>query len=211
MADMNAFGLVYGVTTNPSLLGKVEQDPEKVINALLDVQDGPLAVQVTATDADEMVRRALCLHAFSDRIIVKVPVTQQGLIAIKQLAEQEVATMATAVFHTHQAFLAAQAGAAYVAPYVGRMLNAGIDAFKVMREILRIYHAYNYPTKVIAAALQSVEQVTACAEIGLPAVTLKMSLFSQLVGDDPLTAEALQGFAADWHKNAYNADSILTI
>lgn len=207
----NAYGIVYGVTTNPSLLGKVAQDPEKVINELLDAQDGPVAVQVTADDADEIIRRAVALHAFSDRLIVKVPVTGQGLIAIKQLSDKGISIMATAAFHTHQAFLAAQAGAVYVAPYVGRMIVSGIDAFNTLREILRIYKAYNYQTKVIAAALQTVEQITACAEIGVPAVTIKAPLFDKFLSDDPMTEDSLQGFAADWDKNRFAKESILTI
>lgn len=211
IAKANTYGIIYGVTTNPSLLGKVDQDPEKVINALLDVQDGPVAVQVTATNAEEIIQRALALHSFSGRILVKVPVTGQGLIAIRQLSEQNVPIMATAVFHTHQALLAAKAGAVYVAPYIGRMIVSGIDAFNTLMEIIRIYKVYNFSTKVIAAALQTIEQITACAEIGVPAVTIKVPLFAKLLADDPLTEDSLQAFASDWENNRFIKKSILTI
>lgn len=192
------YGIISGITTNPSILSKADEDPEKVILRLLDEQDGLVAVQVVADEADLMIRQALKLHSMSDRIIVKVPVIQQGLIAMKSLSEQEVPIMATAVFNPNQALLAALAGANYLAPYVGRMYSSGIDAIEALETIKSIYGHYHFETRIIAAALQSPEQIAVCAKIGIDAVTLKGSLFNQFMANDPFTLESLEGFAADW-------------
>lgn len=192
------YGIIFGITTNPSILSKAQTDPEAVIHRLLDEQDGLVAVQVVADRADEMIRQALKLHSISDRIIVKVPVTQQGLIAMKTLSEREVPLMATAVFNPNQALLAALAGADYLAPYVGRMYSSGIDAIEALQTIKAIYDHYKIETRIIAAALQSPEQITVCAKIGMHAVTLKESLFNQFMANDSCTLESMEGFAADW-------------
>jgi len=122
------YNFIYGVTTNPSILARSKESHEKVIKTLLEIQDGPIAIQITAEEADEIVKRALALHAFSDRIIVKVPAIEEGFIAIKRLSELGVTTMATAIFQPNQALIAALAGASYIAPYIGRMFDSGIDA-----------------------------------------------------------------------------------
>lgn len=192
------FGNLFGVTTNPSLLAKATGNPEKIISKLLEVQDGPVAVQVIVDQHEDILRSGMSLHKFSDRIFVKVPVTQEGLIAMKQLTESGVSVMATAVFHPNQALLAALAGAKYVAPYVGRMFDVGIDAYPALQSMLNIYRLYDFKTKILAAALRTPERVTACAELGVSAATLKYALFEQFHADDPNTSEALHGFDADW-------------
>lgn len=205
------YGIIYGVTTNPTLLAKVDCDLEKAINKLLDVQDGPVAVQVVAEEAEAIVHQALQLHSFSDRIVVKIPVTQQGLIAMKRLADHQLSVMATAVFQPNQALLAALAGADYLAPYVGRMYSAGIDALEALQTMKTMFERYHLKTKLIAAALQSAEQISSCAAMGIPAVTLKDSLFNQLMADDPNTIESLEGFASDWLKFKHKSSTLLSV
>lgn len=205
----NQFGIVYGITTNPSLLADAQQDPEQVINNLLDLQDGPIAVQVTPSNSEEMIARAKALHAFSDRIIVKVPVTQQGLIAIKALAAEEIPTMATAVFQPTQALLSALAGADYIAPYYGRMFDAGIDAQAALQSMVAIYRQYGFKTKILAAAIRTTDQIITCAEIGVAAVTLKSSIFSRLLADDNDTLESLRVFSEDWETRHCPTSSLI--
>lgn len=205
------YGIVFGITTNPTILSRADADPGTVIHRLLDEQDGLVAVQVVADKTEEMFRQALKLHSISERIIVKVPVTQQGIIAMKMLSEQEVPIMATAVFNPNQALLAALAGADYLAPYVGRMYNSGIDAIEALQIIKTIYDNYQMKTRIIAAALQSAEQITACAKMGIHAVTLKESLFNQFMADDSDTLEALESFAADWELSRFKSSSLLNI
>lgn len=211
IADACRYGIIFGVTTNPSMLAKSDCDLEKVINKLLDVQDGPVAIQVVADEASAMVHQAIALHTFSDRIVVKIPLTQQGLIAMKQLSEQEISIMATAVFQPNQALHAALAGADYLAPYIGRMYNSGIDALESLQTMKTIFDKYTLKTKLIAAALQSPEQITACAAMGISAVTMRGTLFNQFVTDDPYTIESLEGFAADWEKCKHKSSILLGV
>lgn len=205
------FGIIHGITTNPSLLAATHEDPEKVIINLLELQDGPVAVQITAINSDEMIKRALALHAFSDRIIIKLPVVQQGLIAIKKLAEEGVSTIATAVFHPTQALLAALAGADYVAPYLGRMFDAGIEAQASLQSMVTIYRQHGFKTKILAAAIKTTDQIIACAEMGVSAVTLKNTLFGRLMADDAYTLDSLKAFAEDWEARDFQAASLLVL
>lgn len=191
-------GILFGVTTNPSILASAKENHDRVISRLLDVQEGPLAVQVTADTADEMIKQALALHSFSDRIIVKVPVVQEGLAAMKTLGKEGVSVMATAVFQPNQALLAAIAGADYVAPYLCRMFDEGIDAYAALETIVSIYEKYEFKTKILGAALRTTDQITACASLGISAVTLKSTLFSQFIADETATLNSLRAFAEDW-------------
>lgn len=208
--DACQYGVIYGVTTNPTLLAKLDCDLERGINCLLDIQDGPVAIQVVAEDVEAIVNQALQLHSFSDRIIVKIPVTQQGLIAMKQLEDHKLQVMATAIFSVNQALLASLAGADYLAPYVGRMYSNGIDALEAMQIMKKMLGNYQLKSKIIAAGLQSAEQVTSCAAMGISAVTLKDTLFYQFISDDSNTLESLEGFSADWQKSRHK-NSMLSL
>lgn len=203
------FNIVYGVTTNPSILSKTKEDPKVIISALLEIQNGPVAVQVVAKESDAMIQQALALNAFSSRIIVKVPVTKEGLVAMTAISQEYVPVMATAVFHPHQALLAALAGADYVAPYLGRMYDVGIDAHAALKEMQTIYRHYNFKTKILAAAIKTSGQIMNCAEMGISAVTLKETLFEQFLCDDSHTKAALQTFEADWLLNQNPVGSLL--
>jgi TalC/MipB family fructose-6-phosphate aldolase len=209
IAAANKFGVMYGVTTNPSILAKANQDPETIVAKLLEVQDGPITVQVTNEDASGIIQQAKEFYMRSDRIIVKVPATQQGLIAIRQLSQDGIDTMATALFHPNQALLAALAGAHYVAPYLGRMRDAGIDAYATLRSMMTIYKQYAFSTKILVAALRTLEQITVCAEIGVHAITLKLDVFAQLMQEHPLTMEAIDIFARDAQDTKERFSSIL--
>lgn len=192
------FGIIYGITSNPTILAEAGKDPEKVIQQVLDIQEGPLAVQVTADQAEEMIQQAEALHAFSKRIIVKVPVTKQGLIAMSVLSKKGIQILATAVFEPRQALFAAIAGVQYVAPYVGRMFDAGIDAYTSLQTMVKMFQQHKVPTKIMAAALKNTDQIVACAEMGIEAVTLKNTLFQQFVADEPLSMDCLRVFERDW-------------
>jgi len=207
----NDLGILYGVTTNPSLIAAESGDIDDVINRLLDEQDGPLAVQVTADSADEMIKQAIALHTFSDRIYVKVPVIREGLIAMKELSAQDVPIMATAVFQPNQAILAALAGADYVAPYLCRMFDAGIDAYASLQTMLTIYKNYNVNTQILVAALRTTDQITACAAAGVSAVTMKSSLFSQFIADDSAAVASLRAFSEDWAARKHKESSLLPL
>jgi TalC/MipB family fructose-6-phosphate aldolase len=205
----NRLGILYGVTTNPSILAEAKEDHNQVIQRLLEVQDGPLAVQVTTFTAEEMIRQAMALHAISDRIIVKIPVVQEGLVAIKTLSQEGVAVMATAVFQCNQALLAAIAGADYVAPYLSRMFDEGIDAFASLDTMATIYKNYRFKTKILAAALRTTDQIMSCASVGVSAVTLKSMLYSQFIANEPATLNSLRAFAEEWEARQHPTLSAL--
>lgn len=196
-------GIIHGITTNPSILASAQEDQDKVISRLLDIQKGPVAVQVVADDADEMIKQALALHDFSHRIIVKIPVVQEGLAAMKVLVQEGISIMATAVFQPNQALLAGIVGADYVAPYVSRMFDEGIDAYSALETMASIYKNPQFKTKILAAALRTTEQITTCASMGISAVTLKGQLFSQFIANDKATVNSLMAFAEDWEACKY--------
>jgi len=204
-------GFIHGITTNPSLLAGANADHERTIQSILDVQDGPVAVQIMAEESEEMIKRAHALRVFSDRIIVKIPATQNGYIAINTLAEDGVPTMATTIFHPNQAFLAAMSNAQYVAPYVGRMFDAGVDAYAALRSIAKVYKQSAFETKILAAALKTPEQILACAEMGIDAMTIKSSLFSEFIADNEDTLESLKAFAEAWEAHDYSKSSSLLL
>lgn len=209
ISHANRLGIIYGVTTNPSLLAAAKEDHDQVIHRLLDIQDGPLAVQVTAFDAEEMIRQAMALHSISDRIFVKIPVIQEGLVAIKALVQEGVSVMATAVFQPNQALLAAVAGADYVAPYLSRMFDEGIDAYVSLDTMAGIYKNYQFKTKILAAALRTTDQITTCASVGVSAVTLKSVLYSQFVANEQATLNSLRAFAEEWEARQHPTLSAL--
>lgn len=194
-----AFGLLAGVTTNPSLIAEAKRDVEEILKDLLHHQEGPVTVQVVAEGTSEMVRQGQDLYSVSNKLIVKVPVTKNGLEAIHLLSRQAIPTMATAIFHPHQALLAAIAGANYVAPYIGAIEKNNGNPWQLLKTLVHIFAQYRLTTKILGASIHSIEQVMQCAEIGISAITIKDDLFEKLVQSDPLTLERTEQFAKDWN------------
>jgi transaldolase len=192
-------GILYGVTTNPSIAAQSKLPLEDLIEGLLKIQKGPLAVQVTANDALTMIRQAEALHQFSGRIIVKIPVTEDGLMAIHALSGK-IPTMATAVFDVNQALLSAKAGASYIAPYYSRICEAEINGIDAIREMLGLLRRYSFLSQLLAASLRSPEQIKELAEMGAHAVTLKEDVFQSLIENNPLTVQSVNRFSQDWDK-----------
>jgi transaldolase len=192
-------GLLYGVTTNPSIVSKSQMSLEDLLGKILQIQKGPVTAQVTAKEGAEMVRQAEALFQFSPRIMVKIPVTVEGLKAIRALSPK-VPTMATAVYDLNQVLLAATAGASYIAPYYSRICEADIDGIEVIRSMLHLLERYKFSSKLIGASLSSCEQVKELALMGAHAVTLKEDVFESFIQDNPLTLEALSRFDSDWKR-----------
>lgn len=194
------FGLLSGVTTNPTLIAKTGKNIEEVLQDILHYQEGPVAVQVVSTDTFEMVQQGQTFYSLSKRLIIKVPVSKNGLEAIHLLSRQGIPTMGTIVFHPRQAWLASLAGANYIAPYLGRMEKAGIDPWDILKKIAYLLTQSRSKTKIIGASIQTVEHVLKCAEIGIQGVTVKDELFEKLIQDDELTSNIIDQFANDWEK-----------
>lgn len=193
-------GFLSGVTTNPSLITQQQLDYETILEALLHHQEGPVTAQVCSHDASEMVQQGQNLYAISNRIIIKVPMIKEGLEAIHSLSRQGIPTMATIIFHPHQALMAALAGAKYIAPYLGAIEQAGLNPWEMLQSCLTIFHNYRLNTKILGASLQSIDHVMKCAEIGIYGVTLKEQLFQEIISTDALTKGRHEAFAEDWHK-----------
>lgn len=184
-------GILSGVTTNPAIVSDSKREPEDLFEDLLHFQEGPIAVQVTAEDTAGMVQQGQNFYSFSNRIIVKVPMTKNGLEAIHLLSRQGIPTMATAIFYPHKALLAAQAGAHYVTPYISLIEQRGDDPWTVLRTILNIYQNYRIKTKVLGVSLKTTDQVIQCAKTGIYGITVKDSLFESLIADQPAFTMAM--------------------
>lgn len=187
-------GILSGVTTNPSLIGKSGKTLEENLKEILKCQSGPVTAQVTAADHSSIVEQAETLREFSERIIVKIPVTQEGLKAMNALSHLEIPIMATAIFTPYQALLACQNGVKYIAPYYSR-IKAPLDTIE---GILLTLDRYGFKTEMVVASLKTEEELDDCFHLGVDAVTLKEELFNHLIEDQSGTFEALDEFSKDW-------------
>ncbi len=192
------FGLLAGVTTNPTLIAQTQRDFEEVLEDLLHHQEGPVTAQVVADDTLEMVQQGQSLYSFSNRLIIKVPLTKNGLEAVHLLSRQGIPTMATTIYHPRQALMAALAGADYIAPYLGRLEKSGGDPAAMLKKTVQMFQTYRLKTKILAASLYHIEHVLQCAEAGIYGVTVKDDLFEKLIESDPLTLKGVEQFATDW-------------
>jgi TalC/MipB family fructose-6-phosphate aldolase len=188
-----AFGLLKGVTTNPSIL-KSSSSKLQTIETLLEIQQGPITLQVQSFNSEEMIQQGLAYREISDRIIVKIPVIQEGLKAISALKEKAVPVMATVIYNARQYFLAAQAGADYAAPYINAIQDTGIEAEIELSKMCKIKSNYGFKTKILAASIATLEQIDFCLNVGIDAMTLKKEIFEQLIENDPHTIQRVEKF-----------------
>jgi TalC/MipB family fructose-6-phosphate aldolase len=190
-------GILHGITTNPSILAKTGRRVEDVLEEILNLFPGPIAVQVTVRGAAEMIDQGKDLFDFSSRIIVKIPVTEEGIRAINRLTHIEIPTMGTAVFTPLQAFLAAKAGAGYLAPYFSHI---GGEAFEVIQAIQNILDIHSLQTKLCVASLTTPKEVEECVIRGFKGVTLKPELFEHCLTPPTKVIEHLDHFDAEWSR-----------
>lgn len=197
---------IAGITTNPSILSKSNGKCDDTIKKLLDIQSGFLAVQVTSDTPSKMIVQAYHLKKLSDRIIVKVPVTQNGLYVIRHLNRENISTMATAIFEPTQVYLSMLAGAKYAAPYLGRIekTNGNLNAIKDMLEMIKVH---NSSLKLLAASIKSKEQILDCLLSGCHAITLPEETYKLLLSDNSSTIECLHKFKVDWDASNLANDS----
>lgn len=194
-------GLIDGITTNPSLLAKFagDVDPRDVLKEICSLVDGPVSAEVVALDADGMVREGESLVKIADNIVVKIPMTEAGMVAVRRLSKQGIKTNVTLCFSASQALLAAKAGASYISPFVGRIDDVSAVGMDLVREIVTIYSNYEFPTKVLAASLRSPLHVVEAALAGAHVATLPPAVLRQML-KHPLTDIGLERFLADWKK-----------
>lgn len=195
--EAHALGLVDGVTTNPSLIAKSGRKFKDVIEEIVTIVDGPISAEVIALDAEGMVKEAADLVKIHKNIVIKVPMTPEGLKATKIFTEQGIKTNVTLVFTPMQALLAAKAGATYVSPFVGRLDDISQDGMGIIEEIRTIFDNYGYETEIIVASVRNPIHVLNSALIGADIATIPYSVMIQLA-KHPLTDAGIQKFLADW-------------
>jgi transaldolase len=194
-----ALGLCDGVTTNPSLVAKTGRPFGDVIRDLVALVPGPLSLEVTALDYDGMMKQARELAGYGDQVVVKLPLTKEGLKACKTCFDEGIATNVTLCFTPSQALLAAKAGATYISPFVGRLDDISTNGMDLIRDIVQIYDNYDFETQVLVASIRHPQHVVESALAGAHVGTMPLSVVQQLFGH-PLTDIGLEKFMADWKK-----------
>ncbi len=197
--EANAWGVVDGVTTNPSLVAKTGHTLESVIKEICEIVDGPISAEVVSVDAHGMVEEGERLAAIHPNVVVKVPMIPEGLKATKMLSGRGIPVNVTLVFSPAQALLAAKAGAAYASPFVGRLDDISEDGMYLIEQIVRIYDNYDYPTQVLVASVRHPVHFVRSAELGAHVATCPYAVIQQIM-KHPLTDIGLERFLADYHK-----------
>ena len=198
--ELAATGLLDGVTTNPSLVAKTGRDFKETITEICAVVPGPVSAEVTALDAEGMIREGRILAKIAKNVTVKVPLTMDGLKACRTLTGEGTLVNVTLCFSATQALMAAKAGATFVSPFIGRLDDIGLDGMQLIREIRQIYD--NYPalsTEILAASIRSINHVRDAAIIGADVATIPPGVLKQLI-KHPLTDKGIEMFMSDWAK-----------
>ncbi|PIE67580.1 MAG: fructose-6-phosphate aldolase [Deltaproteobacteria bacterium] len=198
--EAHAMGMVDGVTTNPSLIAREGRVLEEVIKEICQIVDGPVSAEVISLEADGMVSEARELAKIHKNVVIKVPMTVEGLKATRQLSQENIKTNVTLVFSPLQALMAAKAGATYVSPFVGRLDDLSQDGMQLIEQIAEIFANYAYDTEIIVASIRNPLHVLDSALAGADIATIPFNVLSKLAAH-PLTDKGIQSFLADWEKN----------
>ena len=192
-----SWGIVDGVTTNPSLIAKEKRDFKQVVKEICDIVDGPISAEVISEDSEGMISEAKELVKIHKNIVIKIPMTVEGLKAVSKLSKEGIKTNVTLIFSPNQALLAAKAGATYVSPFLGRLDDVGSQGMDLVRTIVEIFFNYDYDTEVIAASIRHPLHVVDAALAGAHIATIPMKELQQMV-KHPLTDKGIESFMKDW-------------
>ncbi len=190
-------GLVDGVTTNPSLVSTTDRDYHDIVTELDELVDGPISVEVIATDYEEMLREAREYDTWGENIAVKLPMTRDGMKALRELSAEGVQTNITLIFSANQALIAAKNGATMVSPFIGRLDDIGHDGMDLIKDIREIYDTYGFETDVLAASIRHPKHVKEAAKAGADIATIPSNVADSMF-DHPKTDEGLDAFLDDW-------------
>lgn len=196
---INDLGLVDGITTNPTIISKEGRDFEEVIKEICSIVDGPVSAEVVGLTYDEMVSEAREVAKWANNVVVKIPMTEEGLRAVHTLSQENIKTNVTLVFTVSQGLMAAKAGATYVSPFLGRLDDIGTDGLQLVAELKSVFELYDYPTEIIAASIRHLPHLEKTALTGADIATIPGSIFPKL-WSHPLTDSGIEGFLADWKK-----------
>jgi transaldolase len=199
--EANAMGMVDGVTTNPSLIAKEKGDFKAIIAEICSIVDGPISAEVISLDVEGMVREARDLAKIHKNIVVKIPMTIDGLKAVRRLAAEGIKTNVTLIFSPLQALMAAKAGASYVSPFVGRLDDLAQEGMVLVEQLVEMYGNYAYETEIIVASVRNPLHVLDAAMMGADIATIPFNVLSKLASH-PLTDKGIKAFMDDWNKAA---------
>lgn len=193
----NDMGIICGVTTNPSLIAKEGRVFEEVVREITQIVDGPISAEVISLDSEGMISEAMVLSKIHKNIIIKIPMTVEGLKAVKVLSNQNIKTNVTLIFSAGQALVAARAGATYVSPFVGRLDDVSNNGMELIAEIVDIFNNYGINTEIIAASIRHPMHVTHSARLGCHIATVPYKVLVQMT-KHPLTDKGIEQFLKDW-------------
>lgn len=196
--EAQALGVICGVTTNPSLIAREGRDFREAITEIATIVDGPISAEVVAPDAQGMVKEAVELAGIHRNIVVKIPITSEGLKAVKILSEKGIRTNVTLIFDPSQALLAARAGASYVSPFVGRLDDISSNGISVVADIAEIFEIHGIKSEIIAASIRGAQDVTDAAKCGAHIATVPYKVIKQMI-NHPLTDSGIEKFMRDWN------------
>ena len=197
--EANELGFISGVTTNPSLVAKEGKDFHSVIQEIAGIVDGPVSAEVLSDKAEDMIEEGRILAALAPRVVVKIPMTPEGMKAVKGLKKLGIRTNVTLVFSANQALLAARAGASYVSPFVGRIDDIGWDGVELISTISKIFKLHEIKTKIIAASIRKPRHIVECALAGADIATVPYQVLLDAM-KHPLTDQGIMKFKDDWKK-----------
>ena len=198
--ESHRWGIIDGVTTNPSLVAKEGIDQKTLITQIAEIVDGPISAEVISTDAPGMLKEAYELAKIHENVVIKLPMTKEGMIACHELSQKDIKTNVTLIFSANQALLAAKNGATYVSPFIGRLDDIGQTGVHLIAEIKEIFDNFAYQTKILAASIRHTDHLKACALVGADVGTIPYKVLDQLF-KHPMTDIGLEKFLAD-HANS---------
>jgi transaldolase len=197
--ELHELGMVDGVTTNPSLIMKAGRDIREVTKEICELVDGPVSSETVALDAEGMVAEGRKLAEIAGNIVIKVPLTWDGLKACKTLSDEGRMVNVTLCFSSNQALLAAKAGATFISPFIGRLDDINMDGMELIQDIRTIYDNYGFETEILAASIRTVNHMTEAARIGADVATAPPEVIRKMAAH-PLTDKGVESFLADWKK-----------
>lgn len=195
----NEMGVVDGITTNPTLLSKEKGNPIKTMKKIVEIVKGPVSLEVIAITFDKMMDESLKLAKYGDNVVVKIPMTMDGLKVVHALTKMGIKTNVTLIFSANQALLAAKAGATYVSPFIGRLDDIGAEGLNLISEIVQIFASYDISTQLLVASVRHPLHVIEVAKMGADVVTLPPDILDKMIRH-PLTDKGLDSFLSDWKK-----------
>lgn len=197
--EINTWGILDGVTTNPSLIAKEGRDFIEVITEITSIVNGPISAEVISLNSEEMIKEARKLAKINKNVVIKIPMTEEGLKAVSVLNKEDIKTNVTLIFSANQALLAAKSGATYVSPFLGRLDDISIDGITLIKDIFEIFSNYKINTQIIAASIRTPMHVLEIAKTGAHIATVPYKVFKQMI-NHPLTDIGIEKFLNDWEK-----------